>query len=112
MSTQNKKQYRRLLIFAFLIYFSLVTGEPNGKTYPVLLKLKEVNEKNGPFSAAFVIGGPPTSEEDLSGLYDVVKSDFSSKTMNSLKQLSNSFQVLFPSIFLPVLQAKVCWKTV
>ena len=56
-----------------------MTGETNGKVFSVILKLKEVNEKNGPVSAAFILGGPPTLEEDLTGLFEVVKSDFTSK---------------------------------
>lgn len=62
-----------------LYIFSLVTGEPNGQLGAVLAKIKEVDTKNGPFSAAFIMGGAPTIEDDLSALFDVIKTDYLSE---------------------------------
>lgn len=45
----------------------------------MLLKFLELNEKNGPFSAAFIMGGIPTTEADLSALFNVIKTEYSSK---------------------------------
>lgn len=59
--------------------FSLITGPPGGELNFVFKKFLELNEKNGPFSAAFIIGGIPTTEADLSALFDIIKTEYSSK---------------------------------
>lgn len=69
-----------LLIKFFIKLFSLITGPPSGNLNGVLNKLEKVNDTNGPFSAAFILGGAPIMDSDLSALFDVIKTDFISKT--------------------------------
>ena len=65
-------------IFYFLNYFSLISGPPDGELGYIMNKFVELNQKNGPFSAFFVMGGVPTEESDLSSLFNLIKSDFTS----------------------------------
>lgn len=60
--------------------YSLVLGCPDGRLKEALDKLLAVEAKNGPFSAGFVLGGPPSDDEsDISGLFDFVKRDLQVK---------------------------------
>lgn len=61
------------------VFFSLVTGPPEGELEFIFKKFLELNEKNGPFRAAFIMGGIPTTEADLSALFNVIKTEYSSK---------------------------------
>ena len=57
----------------------MVAGPPDGELAFVLQKFMELSDKNGPFSAAFIMGGVPTVENDLTALFDLIKSEFTSK---------------------------------
>lgn len=78
--------------------FSLVAGPPEGELGFILKKLAELDEKNGPFSAAFLMGGVPTVEADLTALFDLIKTEFTSKTQKKsffvifYRQISNLFR--------------------
>ena len=56
----------------------MVSGCPEGDLGTIFDKFMELNAKNGPFSAAFIMGGVPSKEDDLTALFDLVKSDYSS----------------------------------
>ena len=63
-------------------------------------KFQELEEKNGPFSAAFVMGGVPTVENDLTALFDLIKSEYTSKKsllcfLLMLKFLIGKFPIYF-----------------
>lgn len=62
-----------------------MTGCPDGDLGLIFSKFMELNDKNGPFNAAFIMGGIPTKESDLTALFDLIKTDY----------LSNKFKNLF-----------------
>jgi hypothetical protein len=79
----------------FLPFFSLILGCPEGRLGEALHKVQGVNDKNGPFAACFVVGGPPSTEEsDLTALFDLVKHDWQSKTIGAFPRRS-LFKCLF-----------------
>ena len=65
--------------FSLKRIFSLITGPPEGELSFIFKRFLDLNEKNGPFSAAFIMGGIPTTEADLSALFDIIKTEYSSK---------------------------------
>lgn len=84
-----KNVFKEIVFFSIMTvcfykkYFSLVTGPPEGDLDFVFKKFLDLNAKNGPFCAAFIMGGVPTIEKDLTALFDLIKTEYTSNTLNS-----------------------------